>query len=117
MLKKQLDNFTSGFKKVVDDINLLLTNQIHNHALTMIAAQLRFSIELRQSVFQKLTAHVTLYALRLIASQYHLLIERSTVLILCIKIFSTTTELSCSHKIQKRLYRNEMLMLKNVHVH
>ena len=83
----------------------------------MIVIQLKYFTKFRLFVFQKLTIHIILFVLRLIASQYDLLIKQFTILLRCIKIFFTITNFSCNHKIQKRLYKNENLMLKNVHVH
>lgn len=117
VLNKQLGNSTGDVKKVADEISLLLTNQIHNHSLAMASAQLRYPTELRLPIFQELAAHVTPYALRLIFPQYKLVTERSTALTSCTKVFSTTTGLPCSHQIQERLYRNENLMLEDVHIH
>lgn len=117
VFKKWLGTSTGDLKKVVDAINLLLINQAHNHALAVANAKVRFPKELRLPIFQHLAAHVSSYALKKIAEQYHMLIDRPTVLLACTHVFTTTTGLPCSHKIQSRLYSDGALMLEDVHVH
>ena len=89
MLKKQLKNSIDNFKKIINDINFLLINQIHKHSQKIIKTQLRYFIEFRLSVFQDLTIHVISYILRLIVFQYQLMINQFTILSRCIEIFFT----------------------------
>jgi hypothetical protein len=78
---------------------------------------LRYLIELRKLVFDQLASFVTLVILWKILSQYKKLIERSTIISACTRVFIIITELSCSHKIQKRLYEKDSLLIKDVHSH
>jgi multisubunit Na+/H+ antiporter MnhG subunit len=78
---------------------------------------MRYSIELRKSIFQQLFSFVTSIALWKILSQYKKLIERSTVISACTKVFIIIIELSCSHKIQERLYDEKSLLIEDVHSH
>jgi hypothetical protein len=80
-------------------------------------ARMRYSIELRKSIFDQLVSYVTSIALWKILSQYKKLIEHFTVISVCIKIFITIIELSCSHIIQKRLFEEESLLIEDVHSH
>jgi hypothetical protein len=117
VLKRQLESSTNDLKTVMNDINLLLINEQHNYLIDMIETKMRYSIELRRSVFDQLTSFVTSVALWKILSQYKKLIERFTVISACIDVFITTTELSCSHKIQKRLFNENCILIENVHSH
>jgi hypothetical protein len=117
VLKKQLESLTRDLKMIVNDINLLLINEHHNHTLALVDQKVKFSTALRKLVFNQLTAHITHYAIKKIVTQYVLLTEKLTVIDSCKSIFITIIELSCSHKIQKRLFNEESLLLKNVHSH
>jgi catabolite regulation protein CreA len=118
VLKRQLRFSTEDLKTVIDDINLLLTNEAHDHLIAINEVKDRFLMRLRKSIFQQLTAYVSSYALRKIADQYSLLIDRSTTIFSCTRAFTTSIRLSCSHKIQQRMYEtDESLLLKDVHSH
>jgi hypothetical protein len=64
-----------------------------------------------------LRAYVTHHALRKISHQYDLLTKQSTAIRACINVFIIITELFCSHKIQQRLYEEEVILLKDVYLH
>lgn len=117
LLKRNLGTSTGDLKTVVDSISLLLTNQAHDISLAISSAKIRYPADLRLPIFQHLAASVTPYALRLIAPQYKLLTERLTVLPRCTRVFSTTTGLPCSHRIQERMYQEGALLLEDVHPH
>ncbi len=117
VLKRQLKSSIDDLKIVMNDINLLLINEQHNYLIDINETRLRYSIELRKSIFNQLASFVTSIALRKILSQYKKLIERLTIIAACIRIFTTITELSCSHKIQQRLYEEESLLIEDVHSH
>jgi hypothetical protein len=80
-------------------------------------AKMRYSIELRKSIFDQLVSYVTSIALWKILSQYKKLIEHLTVISVCIKIFIIIIELSCFHIIQKRLFEEKSLLIENVNSH
>ncbi len=117
ILKRQLRTSTQDLKTVMNDINLLLINEHHNHILKLKDDKMRFSMKLRKSIFQLISSYITTSIIRRIAAQYQLLIEKSTILIACTHVFIIITELSCNHKIQERLFNEECLLLKNVHSH
>jgi histone-lysine N-methyltransferase SETD2 len=117
VLKRQLESSTKNLKTMMNDINLLLINEKHNHSIDLVDARMRYSTELRKSIFQQLASFVTSIALWKILSQYKKLIERSTMISACTKIFIIIIELSCSHKIQERLYDEESLLIEDVHSH
>lgn len=77
ILKRQLGTSTSDFKRVVDGIDLLLTNEIHNHSLAIAAAQIQYSTKLRLPIFQQLAAFVTLYALKIDCSSVPFVDQRT----------------------------------------
>jgi hypothetical protein len=120
-LKRQLRSSNDDFKVVIDEIILLLTNELHNHLIIINSTKDRYLINLRKSVFQRLTSHVTSHALRKVLLQYNLLVEQSIAIRACINVFTITIDLSCSHKIQKRLYQEDededVLLLKNIYSH
>ncbi len=117
MLKRQLESSIENLKTVMNEINLLLINEQHNYLIDINDAKLRYLIELRKHVFDQLTSFVILVVLWKILSQYKKLIERSTIISSCTRVFIIITELSCSHKIQKRLYETNSLLIENVHSH
>jgi hypothetical protein len=117
ILKRQLRSFTEDLKTMMNEINLLLMNEYHNYLMKFEDAKLRLLMKLRKSIYQQLTAYVISHALRKIDVQYNLLVNQSSALFACSKAFITTIELSCSHKIQERLYDEEFLLLEDVHSH
>jgi hypothetical protein len=79
---------------------------------------MRYSLNLRKSIFNRIAIFVTSYALRKIDDQYKLLIEWSTAVNRCIERFTIFIELSCSHKIQDCLYEsNKCLIIEDIHSH
>jgi hypothetical protein len=116
-LKRHLRASTDDLKSMIDSINLMLKNQIHNHQIAWNENKIRFSTECRKLIFQQLTAFVTFYVIRQMMSQYQLLTKRSIALFLCIDIFVIIMSLSCSHKMQKRLYQKESLLIEDVYSH
>ncbi len=117
MLKRQLNTSTEDLKTVMNDINLLLINEHHNHILKLKDDKMRFSMKLRKSIFQLIFSYITTSIIRRIAAQNQLLTKKSTILAACTHVFIIITELSCNHKIQERLFDEECLLLKNVHSH
>jgi hypothetical protein len=117
VLKRQLESSIENLKIVMNKINLLLINEQHNYLIDINDAKLRYFIELRKHVFDQLTSFVICVVLWKILSQYKKLIERSTIISSCTRVFIIITELSCFHKIQKRLYETDRLLIKNVHSH
>jgi hypothetical protein len=79
--------------------------------------KIRYFLNLHQKIYQQMFLYITHHALRKISHQYNILTKRSTILEACTNVFIITTELSCSHKIQKRLFQDEIILLKNVHSH
>ncbi len=116
-LKRYLRASTDDLKTMIDSISLMLKNQIHNHQIAWNENKIKFSAECRKFIFQQLTAFVTSYVIRQMMSQYQLLTKRSIVLSSCIDIFIIIMNLSCSHKMQKRLYQKESLLIEDVHSH
>jgi hypothetical protein len=117
VLKQQLGKSTEDLKTVVNDIDLMLINELQNYRIALDDDRMRYSMKLRKPVFEQLAFFVSTNVLRKILSQYKLMIERFTVLPACIKVFITITELPCSHRIQKRLFQKECLLIENVHSH
>jgi hypothetical protein len=117
VLKRRLRSSMSDLKTMMNDINLMLVNEHHNYLIEMKKARMRYSIELRRSIFDQLVSYVTSIALWKILSQYKKLIEHFTVISACIKIFIIIIELPCSHIIQKRLYDEGSLLIEDVHSH
>jgi hypothetical protein len=63
VLKKQLETSTRNLKTMMNDINLLLINEQHNYLIDLADARMRYSTELRKSIFQQLFSFVTSIAL------------------------------------------------------
>jgi hypothetical protein len=117
LLKRQLEKSIDDLKTVVNDINLMFINERQNHRIDLDENRIRYFMKLRKSIFQQLASFVINVALRKMNSQYQILIKRSTVLSRCTNVFVITIELSCSHRIQKRLYQEESILLEDVHSH
>jgi hypothetical protein len=103
VLKRQLESSSGDLKTMIDEINLLLNNQHHEHLIAFEEARTRFPNELRKLIFRHLAAFVSSYVLRKINDQYALLINQSTTLSACTDVFIITLRLSCAHKIQERM--------------
>jgi radical SAM superfamily enzyme with C-terminal helix-hairpin-helix motif len=116
-LKRHFNSFTEDLKIVIDNIKLLLINQIQNHRLELNDVKLRYLAHLRKLIFQQLFAFVTSTVINLMLSQYQLLTDCSIVFFFCINVFIKIMRLSCNHKMQKRLYQSENLLIENVHSH
>ncbi len=117
MLKRQLDASIDDLKIVIKSIDLLLMNEYINHLLVIDNAKIRFSLNLRHSVYQLISSYVTYVVIRKIHSQYQKIIENSTIVSVCIEVFIIITDLSCAHLIQKRLFEVEFLLLNDDHSH
>jgi hypothetical protein len=117
VFKRQLKSFIENLKTMMNKINLLLINEQHNYLIDINDAKLRYSIEFRKSVFAQLTSFVTFVVLWKFLSQYKKLIERSTIISSCTRVFIIITELLCSHKIQKQLYETNSLLIEDVYSH
>ena len=104
IFKRQLNSFIGDLKTVVNDINMLLINQHHNYLIAIDETRIRFSIDLRKSVFQNIISFVFFVAIRKILFQYQMLIDQFTIISRCFNVFIIATRLSCDHKIQKRYF-------------
>ena len=119
-LKRNLKFSTGDLKTVVDAIELLLINQRHDYLNAFEIAKTRLSLKLRVPILRELTSHVTSFALRLILKQYKKIVSLQGCLTACINVFTTTTDLPCSHKIQNRMYdgaEGGVLKLEDIHPH
>ena len=119
-LKRNLKFSTGDLKTVVDAIELLLTNQRHDYLNAFEIAKTRLSLKLRVPILRELTPYVTPFALRLVLQQYKKIVSLQECLSACINVFTTTTDLSCSHKIQSRMYdgaQGGVLKLEDIHPH
>ena len=107
-------------KTVVDFIDLLLINQHQSYFLNLKKKKVRLSHRFRLSIFICLLTRVTFYALKQIYQQYFLITSTFTALPACINVFIIVIELSCSHRIQQRMYdheTDEFIQLKDIHTH
>ena len=117
---EQSDLDLEDLKTVIDFIDLLLMNQRQIYILNMKQIKVRLSHRFRLFIFTHLLARVILFALKQIYDQYRLITAAFTVLPVCTRVFTTMTRLLCAHKIQNRMYEqeeNELIRLKDVHVH
>jgi hypothetical protein len=116
-LKRQLKTSKSDLKSVIEDIDLLLINEHHDHLLKLNDDKTRFLMKLRKSIFQQISSYIITSTRRRNATQYQLIINQITTLSLCTQTFITIIDLSCSHKIQKRMFKKECILMKNIHSH
>jgi hypothetical protein len=65
----------NDLKTIVDNINLLLINERQNYLIAFEKTKMRYLLNLRKSIFNRITVFVTFYVLRKIDNQYKLLIE------------------------------------------
>ena len=99
---------------------MLLTNQYQTYVLDLKQEKMRLSHRFRLSIFICLLIRVTSYALKQIYQQYLLITQALTALPACINVFIIVIGLSCSHRIQKRMYEqetDELIQLKDIHTH
>jgi hypothetical protein len=117
ILKRQLDVSIEDLKTMIKSIDLLLMNEYINHTFVIENAKIRYFLKMKKSVYQLISLYVIHVVIRKIHCQYELLTKNSTIMFVCIEVFIIITNLSCSHLIQKRLYEDEFLMIKDVHSH
>jgi hypothetical protein len=117
MLKRRLRSSIEDLKTMMNDINLLLINELHNHLLIVENAKIRFSMRLNKLIFQQVASYVVLNVLKMILDQYDLFMKRFTILSFCTHVFIIIIDLSCNHKIQKRLYEEDFILLEDIHNH
>ena len=102
---------------IVNDFILMLMNEYQNHLIKINETKIRLFMNFRKLIFQHIIAHVISTVLKKIMSQYKLLIDQSTTFLFCIESFFTSMKFSCSHKIQKRLFNENDILLNDVHFH
>ncbi len=102
---------------MINNVNFLLINQHHDYLLSLKEQKIRYSLNLRKKIFQQLVFHISHYALRKISVQYDLLTEKSIAIESCTNVFIITMRLSCSHKIQEKMYEEKTILMKDVHLH
>jgi hypothetical protein len=117
VLKRCLKCSIDDLKIVINDINLLLTNELQNHLLIIENARIRFLMNFRKLIFQQVASYVALNVLRMILDQYDFFMQRFTILSSCTHVFIITIDLSCSYKIQERLYNEDFILLEDIHDH
>ncbi len=111
-LKKRLSFSIEDLKAMMNEIDLLLKNELHNYHLTFEEAKIRFLMSFRKFIFQNLVAYVISHVLKMILEPYNLLTEPSTTFARCTNAFIIIIDLSCNHKIQERLYNEEIFIFK-----
>jgi hypothetical protein len=117
MFKRRLKFSIEDFKTMMNDINLLLINELHNHFLIVENAKIRFSMRFNKLIFQQVASYVAFNVLKMIFDQYDLFMKRLTILLFCTHVFIIIIDLSCNHKIQKRLYEEDFILLEDIHNH
>ncbi len=117
VLKRQLRSLFDNLKTVIDENNFLLIKKLNNYRLKLKNNKIGFFLRLHNFIFDQISAHVSRHAIKKIETQYHLLIQQSTILLQCINVFIIIIDLSCSHQIQQRLFQSENVLIKNVHSH
>ena len=111
VLKRQLGTSTGDLGTVVKSIELLLTNELHNHLIAFDEAKMRYPLDLRKAIYSKIAPHITSVAIRKINSQYESLTNQPTVITACTGVFTTTTGLPCKHRIQEYLFQGTGLQV------
>jgi hypothetical protein len=102
---------------MMKNINLLSMNDYTNHTLVITSAKIKFLLKLKQLVYQLIVSHVIHVVIRKLYFQYELLTKNTTIVFVYIEVFIIIIDLFCSHFIQKRLYENEFLLIKDQHFH
>jgi hypothetical protein len=103
-LKRHLRAFIDDLKTMMNNINLLFKNEIHDHFIEWNENKIRYFVECRKFIFHQLSALITFYAIKQMLSQLKLLIKKTIVIFFCIDVFIKTMKLFCNHKMQKRLF-------------
>jgi hypothetical protein len=66
MFKRRLRFSIENFKTMMNDINLLLINELHNHFLIVKNTKIRFSMRFNKFIFQQIASYVALNVLKII---------------------------------------------------
>jgi hypothetical protein len=117
ILKRRLRFSIEDLKMMINDINLLLTNEFHNHFLIIENAKIRFFMNLRKFIFQQIVLYVVFDVLKIILDQYDFFMQRFTILSFCTHVFIIIIDLSYNHKIQERLYDEDFILFEDIHNH
>ncbi len=117
ILKRQLDKFTNDLKTIMNEINLLLINEVQNYRIDLNDDKMRYFMKCRKSIFDQIVFFVSIIVLRKFLSQYKLLMKRLIVMSACINVFIIIIELFCSHRIQKRMFQKECILIEDVYSH
>ncbi len=117
VLKRQLRFSSDDLKTMIDEINLLLTNEYQKYLLAFEETKVRYFLYLRKTIFQQIMTYVAHSAIKMILSQYQKMIDQFTTLFVCTNSFIIFIELSCFYKIQKKTYNERSLLLEDVHFH
>lgn len=75
ILKRQLETSTDDLKTMMNEINLLLINKMHNYSIVFDEVKTRLFNDFCMLIFQRLITYVTFYILRQIYNQYKLLVK------------------------------------------
>ncbi len=115
ILKRHLKLSTENLKTMMNEISMLLMNKYHNHTLQLTNDKIRYLMKFRKSIFKIIFSYIIISIIKQIYSQYELVIERLTTISICKSVFIIIINLSCSHKIQEKLFDEEHLLIKNTH--
>ena len=117
IFKRQFGSSIEDLKTMINDIILLLLDEYKNHLIAFDEIKIRYSFDLRKSIYQQIILYVTLFVVRKIETQYQLLTRDSIVIFVCIEVFFLSMNLFCNYRIQECLYKDEFLILKDIHSH
>ena len=108
VLKIKLKCSTGDLMIVIDDLETLLSNQHESYLHNLDVAKMKISVNISRDLMRNLLSRVTSYVLGKIRKQYKLLrkVEKKSdkyPLKSCIDVFFSTMNLSCAHRIKKRM--------------
>ncbi len=115
VLKRQLRFSFDDLKTMINEITLLLTNEYQKYFFAFEKTKVRYFLYLRKSIFQQIMIYVAHLTIKMIFSQYQKMINQLTIFSVCSNSFIIFIELSCFHKIQKKMYNERNLLFEDVY--
>jgi hypothetical protein len=119
-LKKAFETFTEDLKKIVNVIELLLKNKRSEYLIAHEKEKARLSRSCLIVALKNLQIYINSYVLKLIRKQIDKCLRIKNAkesLSACTKIYETSMRLSCAHVVKRRVEKNDVLHLENVHFH
>jgi hypothetical protein len=119
-LKRALKTFIEDLKKIVNVIELILKNERSKYLIAHEEEKARLPRSCLIAALKNLQVFISFHALKLIRKQINKCLRIRNAeesLSSCTKIYETSMRLPCAHVVKRRVEKNDVLHLENVHSH